>query len=160
MKRTWKTVGLGTLAALIVIQFVRPGRTNPPFDSALSLDSSGTVPPAVLAKLRASCYDCHSNETRWPWYSAITPVNFLIASDVNGGRRHMNFSEWRLMKPERMQSRLGNISDEVSSREMPLPIYLLMHRDAHLSDADVKLISDWADARQDSMAVLTGAGGN
>ncbi len=160
MKKIWKTVGLGTLTALLVIQFIRPDRTNPRFDPARSLDSSGIVPPTVLAKLRASCYDCHSDETRWPWYSAVTPVNFLVARDVNSGRRHLNFSEWGLMKPERMQSRLGNISDEVSNREMPLPIYLTMHHDARLSDAEVKLISDWADAWQDTLAIVTGMGGN
>ncbi len=160
MKKIWKIVGYGVVTAMIVIQFIRPERTNPPFDPAKSLDSAGIAPPAVLTKLRASCFDCHSNETRWPWYSNITPFNFLLVKDVRSGRRHLNFSEWALMKPERMQSRLGNISDEVSNREMPMPIYLIMHPGARLSDADVKLISDWADAWQDSLAAVTGAGGN
>jgi len=157
MTTALKRIGLGTLAAVIVVQFVRPERTNPPFDPTKTLDSSMAIPREVLAKLRTSCYDCHSSETRWPWYSAITPVNFLLASDVRRGRGRMNFSEWALMKPGKMQSRLESMSDMVGHREMPLKTYLFLHPEARLSDEEIKMITDWADSAQDSIAVASAA---
>ena len=96
--------------------------------------------------LHAACYDCHSSETRWPWYSHIAPMSWLIASDVKEGREHLNLSDWPNDDPMRAAKRLENMSDEISSGEMPLPKYTKIHADARLTQIQRKELSDWLDA--------------
>jgi hypothetical protein len=151
---------LALLGLLIIAQLFRPERTNPSSDTRYSIRNFPGTPPAVLSRLERSCFDCHSNQTRWPWYSNITPVNYLIVGDVEEARRHMNFSEWGAMKTIKIQSLLDRISDEVSGKDMPLKRYLLLHPDAKLSDADVKMICDWTDAEQDRIADSVAAAQN
>src|SRR4051812_28292081 len=80
------------LVAFIGIQFVRPDRTNPPAAPAASLATA--APPAIRTVLDRSCGDCHSNQTRWPWYSNVAPMSWMVASHVHDGREHFNYSEW------------------------------------------------------------------
>src|SRR5687767_12229671 len=88
-------IGLTALAVLVLaIQFVRPARTNPATDPAATLHAQTAVPPDVAAILERSCRDCHSNGTRWPWYSNVAPVSWWVIDHVNHGRSHFNFSEW------------------------------------------------------------------
>lgn len=149
---TLTRVALGTVGLLLLAQFLRPGQTNPTSDPSLSVKNYKGIPPEVAARIESACFDCHSNETRWPWYSRITPVNYLIASDVNEGRRRINFSEWGKQKPGRLMSRLEDIYNQVYHREMPLSKYVLLHPNAALSDADIKMICDWASGEQDRLA--------
>jgi hypothetical protein len=99
----------------------------------------------VAAVLRRACYDCHSLETRWPWYSSIAPASWLVARDVQNGRRHVNFSMWGRYPVSRRVESLGDIHDEVADRGMPLQQYLLLHPDAKLSDAERDSILAWTD---------------
>ncbi len=146
MKKNLKTILLAFAGLVIVAQFIRPDRTNPPVDQSLSVKSDSTVPPLIVAAFTRACFDCHSHETRWPWYSNITPVNFLIADDVHTGRKNLNFSEWGKQKLSRRLSILEEISDQVTAKDMPLPKYLLLHSDARLSADEIKTIGDWCDA--------------
>src|ERR1700729_673705 len=109
----------------ILIQFIPYGHdhTNPAVTKEATWDSPQT---ADLA--RRACFDCHSNETVWPWYSNVAPVSWLNQRDVNGGRRHLNFSEWN--KP---QKHAGHVVKEIQSGDMPLWFYLPMHSAARLS---------------------------
>ena len=143
---------LGAIVVAVLAQFIRPDRTNPSADPALSFRSYPGVPAGVRQRIEGSCFDCHSNETRWPWYSSITPVNFLIANDVKNARARMNFSEWRKHKPGKLQSLLEEIYDQVYNKEMPMKRYTLLHPDAALADIDVKMICDWASAEQERLA--------
>ncbi|HMA79693.1 MAG TPA: heme-binding domain-containing protein, partial [Candidatus Binatia bacterium] len=88
MKKWFKRVGIGLFLILIGLQFVPVDRANPPEHDQLA------VPAEVQAILRRACYDCHSNETNWPWYSQIAPASLLLANDVKEGRREVNFSTW------------------------------------------------------------------
>ncbi len=152
MKNVTKISGLAVVAAFVAIQFVnRPDRTNPPEDPSLTFASQKFVPPAVSAMLERSCYDCHSNRTVWPWYSAIAPVSWLVADDVQEGRSHLNFSEWGTYKRKRQASRLEGISSEVDRDQMPLPSYVLLHSNAKLTEEDKDLLCDWADRVSDSL---------
>jgi cytochrome c551/c552 len=119
---------LGLLAIGVLIQLVPFGRqhTNPPVIQEPAWDS-----PQTRDLARRACYDCHSNETVWPWYSNVAPVSWLNQRDVNGGRRHLNFSEWN--KP---QKHAGHVVQEIKSGDMPLWFYLPMHSAARLSDAE------------------------
>ena len=126
------------LAVIIVaIQFIPVNKTNPPVNA----DFNG--PSEIKSILKRACYDCHSNETVWPWYSKIAPVSFVVASDVNDGREHLNFSEWgNLSRKKEIKSR-EEIWEEVSKEEMPLWQYKIMHPEASLSQQDKSLIKGW-----------------
>ena len=146
MNRILKIALLVLVAAFVVIQFVRPDMSNPTVDASKSIFASVQVPPDVAALLRNSCFDCHSNETRWPFYSQIAPASWIVADDVKEGRRHLNFSEWGTYSARKQAAKMGKIREEVEEGGMPLPKYLLIHGTAKLSAQDKKAIMDWAKA--------------
>jgi hypothetical protein len=141
-----RRVVLGLLVVGVAIQLYRPARTNPAADPAMSLTAAAAIPPEAAAILKRACYDCHSNETRWPWYSNVAPVSWGVIGDVSEARGHFNFSEWGSYSPARRATLLEKICEEVREGGMPLASYLLVHWDARLSDGDRKAICAWADA--------------
>lgn len=143
MRKYLKWVLVGVVVLFAAAQVVRPDRTNPVFDPGVSFSADTTVSAEVRSAIGRACFDCHSNETRWPWYSAVTPVNYLLVNDVEEGRRHLNLSEWGNMKPRKRQRVMEDIADEINSGTMPLAAYRLMHGEAKLSEAEVKLLVLW-----------------
>jgi hypothetical protein len=135
---------LAALVVLAVSQLFRPARTNPPTDPAREIDANVTIDPPVAAVLSRSCNDCHSNLTVWPWYSHLAPASWVVVSDVNRGRKALNFSEWSTYGAGQQREHLGEICKEVAEREMPGFSYTLMHRDAALSNAEVAAVCRWA----------------
>jgi len=103
-----------------------------------------TINPQVGKILERSCQDCHSNRTNWPWYSHVAPVSWIVSKHVSEGREMLDFSAWT--DQSRAESERMLICDAVSSGSMPLASYTMIHREARLSNLDVKLICDWADA--------------
>jgi hypothetical protein len=129
---------LALILIAIAIQFIPVNRTNPP------VESEAPFPEDVLSILRGSCYDCHSHETVWPWYSRIAPVSFLIANDVNEGREHLNLSTWnRLSAADRIDA-IEEIWEQVEDGDMPLWYYLPAHPEARLSDDERAVLKAWA----------------
>jgi len=124
--------------ALVGIQFIPVDRSNPPVTSEVPASA------AVNAVIRRACYDCHSNETVWPWYSRVAPVSFLVARDVHEGRRHLNFSTWGQYSPAKQAKAVRDIWEQVSTGEMPMAIYLPMHPHARLSPVDKAVFEAWA----------------
>ena len=104
------------------------------------------APSEVKTILKNSCYDCHSNQTNWPFYSYIAPVSWLVSRDVNKGRNNLNFSEWNNLSIEKINKIKDEIAEEISEDEMPLPIYVFIHSDASLSNEQKLVIKNWADA--------------
>jgi hypothetical protein len=150
-----RAIVIGIIAvAWIVLQVTAPPRTNPRVDPAVALNA-GTTPLAVVNIFRRSCYDCHSSETRWPWYSAIAPGSWLVITDVNDGRGQMNFSRWGSYNPYDRADLLDKICDNVTHRKMPLWQYRLIHTDAPLSDDEISAVCAWT---KTEAAKLTGAG--
>jgi hypothetical protein len=135
---------LALLLLVAAAQLIRPGRINPPIDRARDLRATASVPAGVDAVLRRSCYDCHSNETRWPWYSAVAPIAWGVAKHVQDGRAAMNFSEWGTYASRKRTAMLERLCDEVRKGEMPLASYLLLHREATLTEVEWKSICDWS----------------
>jgi hypothetical protein len=136
--------GLGILLLIVVaLQFVRPERTNPPVDPTARMQAHVQVPAEVQAILDRSCHDCHTNETRWPWYSAIAPMSFLLVHDVTEGRDELNFSEWSDYDEETAGKQLQHICEEVRHGDMPVKAYALVHRQAQLSPQDVERVCQW-----------------
>ena len=138
---------VGFLGLVIGIQVIRPARTNPPVDPSHTLEAVVPVPTQVESVLQRACNDCHSDLTRWPWYSNVAPVSWFVINDVDGGRRHVNFSEWLRRDTknpaEYTRERFQAICRQVETHNMPLTSYLLVHRAAHLSRSDIETICQW-----------------
>jgi hypothetical protein len=103
------------------------------------------TPPAVKAILVESCYDCHSDNTRYPWYTRIQPIGWWMQHHVNAGIDELNFSQFGTYTPKRAGKKLGETIKETKDREMPLTSYLVMHREARLTEAQIQLLVNWAD---------------
>ncbi len=144
MKKKWKWILGAGVVVFAALQLANPARTNPPVPPGGDISATNPPPPAVIALLHASCYDCHSDETVWPWYSHVAPASWLVARDVNRGRQHLNFSEWPHDHPDWAARRLGNVSDELDYREMPPAKYTMMHPTARLTDAQRQALIQWA----------------
>jgi len=139
------------LILLIGAQFLGADRTNPPSKSGASLLAQKSTPPEVGAILERSCRDCHSNETRWPWYSHIAPISWVLLQHVNAGRDRMNYSMWTSYDSDDQDKFLNGMCSLPKKGRMPLPSYLWIHRDARLSDADIKTLCAWSDKMRDTL---------
>jgi hypothetical protein len=129
---------LGILLLLVAIQFVPVDRVNPPVEAEVP------APANVRAILRRACYDCHSNETVWPWYSQVAPVSWLVVRDVREGREELNFSTWNRITTQKQVKKLKKSWKEVAKGDMPPWYYLSIHRDATLSAEDSTALRNWA----------------
>jgi hypothetical protein len=149
-------LALGALLIfLIAIEIFQPERTNPPVVLSKSLQAHQNVPPDVSAPLLRSCGDCHSNQTRWPWYSRVAPFSWVIVDDVNEGRRHMNFDDWEALDGAKTANdRLTGICKEIEDKGMPPYSYRLAHRDLRLNPQEIAKICAW------SQTFRTGPGGS
>ncbi|HLA09896.1 MAG TPA: heme-binding domain-containing protein [Pyrinomonadaceae bacterium] len=151
LKRSLQIAFMVLLAAIVVVQFVGPARSNPMAPPAHDFTASIQITPEVREILTRSCGDCHSNKTRWPWYSSVAPVSWFVIDHVNHGRQHLNFSEWGRYNSEESEEILEHICKEVKSGNMPLSSYTLIHRKAKLSGDDVKVLCDWANSQRKSL---------
>jgi hypothetical protein len=138
-----KIIALILLVGFVGIQFV-------PTD----LNQSDTVPKTdfllvnntqenISALLQESCYDCHSNNTEYPWYNKVQPVAWFLEDHINEGKEELNFNEWDAYSNRRKNSKLKSIISQVKDDEMPLASYTLIHKDAKLSNSEKTLIIDY-----------------
>jgi len=127
MLRNLLVAALIGFACFVCAQLVPVGRDNP------TVASSPSPPATVSRVLRASCYDCHSNETVWPWYSHVAPISWLVASDVHRGRKILNFSDWDRLGPDKQAEILADAQGEIEEGAMPPSRYLRLHREAKLT---------------------------
>jgi hypothetical protein len=151
-----KKILLILLVVLIIAQFIQPPKNNGAVATSNDITNSVQVPDSVMALLKAACYDCHSNTTRYPWYSKITPVNWWLYNHINEGKHHLNFSEFTGTYRRKMR-KLEESGELTEKHEMPINSYLWIHKDADLTDGQRKLIVDWTNTArqqllQDSLA--------
>ncbi len=142
-----KALFVGILLVL-GIQLIPVPRANPEVVAPI------TVPDDVRMVLENSCYDCHSNLTEWPWYSRVAPVSWLVYKDVKKGRDELNFSEWGEYSDRRRNHKLEEIEEKVSEGEMPLKVYLPLHPEARLSDADRQTLIEWSRAEREAVGYV------
>ena len=135
--------------AYLASQFLRPQYTNRPVDPAKEL----RAPANVQAILDRSCADCHSNKTKWPWYSNISPISWWLVDHVGHGRRDFSLSDFNTYTPERAAHKMEEVCEQVEGGHMPLPSYLWLHRDAKLSDAEKQTLCAWSKAEQQRILV-------
>lgn len=131
-------IAIGVVAAFAAMQLVQCERTNPPVTGDIKTS------PEVKAILKRACYDCHSNETKYPWYARVAPMAWLLHRDVVEGRKHLNFSEWASLPADKKAKKQKGSWREVSKGDMPLWFYMPMHDEAKLSDADRRALEEWA----------------
>ena len=123
--------------AVVAAQAIPVDRNNPPVQGEVE------APPEVRTILERSCYDCHSNQTDWPWYSRVAPISWLVSFDVHEGREHLNFSEWNGYSADKQRELREEIREVLKEGEMPLWFYLPMRPEARTDAADVERITRW-----------------
>jgi len=133
------------LAIFVVIQFIPSNRPVTIAENPADLIGNNEVPAQMADMLKNACYDCHSNESKYPWYAYVSPVSYLINRDIREGREHLNFSDWENLEKRTKLKILGEISEVVLDGEMPMKIYPPLHPEARLTDEDRQAMADWAD---------------
>lgn len=142
--RLAKKIGVLLLVIFIAIQFIQPARNKS--GQVMLTDISKIVPvsPAVSALLKTSCYDCHSNNTYYPWYANVQPIGWILNGHIQKAKTDLNFSEFGSYTTRRQKSKLESIAGRVNDNSMPLASYTFIHKNARLSKENKALIIDWA----------------
>jgi hypothetical protein len=140
-----KKILIALAVVFVFIQFIPSGiPENIPEDKS-SIAGSSMVTGPVLNQIKRSCFDCHSNQVQFPWYSKLAPSSWLLANHISEGKSHLNFSEWEAYSNREKIGLLEDIKDEVGSGKMPLKSYLLIHRDAKLNSEEISALIKWAE---------------
>jgi Haem-binding domain len=135
-KKIWLAL-VGILVLSVAIQLIPIDRSNPPVTAEISASNQ------LMTIFRRTCYDCHSNETVWPWYSRVAPMSWLVAYDTWEGREHLNFSSWGELSTRKQLKLKKEVREAVDEGEMPPWLYLLNHREAELTPAQQLVIRNW-----------------
>lgn len=148
----FKKSGILLLIVLTGIQFIQPARNKSWQTLPVDIVHTFSFPNNVQAVFKLACYDCHSNNTRYPWYTNIQPVGWLLANHIKDGKADLNFSEFGSYSRRRQMSKLRSIENSIMDGTMPLSSYTLIHNDARLSKDNKALIIDWVTKIKDSLA--------
>lgn len=147
-----KKILIGLFVLFVAIQFIRPEKNlsaAPPAKDDL-LVSLG-APPEVKHLMEIGCYDCHSSNTRYPWYAEVQPVGWWVKRHIDDARHEFNFSIFGSYSTKKKKTRLDDLSDAIKDRSMPLKSYTWIHRDAIYTEAQIKTLTDWIAAAQDKL---------
>ena len=131
------------LAAFIILQFFRIDKTNPPVDKNSDFLTLKKTPENVATLVKSACYDCHSNETVYPWYAKVQPFGWFLKDHIDEGRRELNFSTFASYEPRRQAKKLDEAAEQIENGGMPLESYTLIHKEAKLTAEQKKLLTDY-----------------
>ena len=131
------------IVVLVIIQFYRPQKNISTEVAATDFLVVAKADDTIASIIKNSCYDCHSNNTQYPWYAEVAPLSWWIAYHVDEAKEELNFSEWSTFSEKRKNKKLKEIVEELEEREMPLKTYLPMHPEAKLSDKQIVLLTTW-----------------
>lgn len=145
MSRELKIILLVILGIGVIIQFVPSKLPDNSQSSTYNFIVEDKVPSEIATLLKTACYDCHSQEVRYPWYSYVAPVKWQVATDVDMGRKHLDFSYWNQLDKKEKLNILSDIADEVSFGSMPMSIYTLLHKEARLTPVQRETIVSWTE---------------
>lgn len=146
-----KKILLVLLIVFIAIQFIQPARNKSVQVLPTDISKTVSVSENVQKILQTSCYDCHSNNTRYPWYNYVQPTAWILANHIKHGKRDLNFSDFGGYPNRKQQSKLKAIADQIKDGEMPLYSYTIIHKNARLSKEEKALIIGWAQNAMDSL---------
>ena len=149
-----KKVYITLIVIFIALQFYRPANNNNSVIVSHTISSVVHIPEHVNTILKKACYDCHSNNTTYPWYSYVQPVGIWLNSHVNDGKKHLNFDEFATYRLRKQYHKLEEVIDEVKSKGMPLKSYVLIHENANLSLDERSTLTKWASNVMDSMKAI------
>lgn len=152
MKKLARKILWGAAVLFVTCQFFQPERnlsatTSVPDDFIVKY----SVPEPFRKQLQTACYDCHSNNTRYPWYTNVQPIGWWQQSHVNDGKEHLNLSEFGRYSEQRQADKVDAMIDELTFRTMPLKSYTFIHRDARLTKEQSNALADWLLDLRDSM---------
>ncbi len=146
-----KIIWIILIVVIVGIQLIPVNRPENNDDLSKDLIANNQIPENISSILKNSCYDCHSNQTNYPWYAYLAPISFLVVNDVNEGREELNFSEWENRDKIKKAKALDEMAEEVEEGEMPMEIYLITHAKAKLSDKQRKEFAEWAENYAESL---------
>ena len=141
--KTVKIILLILLVAFVGIQFIPTKRNQTDIVPVTDFMLVNNVPNNIKKKLQVSCYDCHSNNTKYPWYNKIQPVAWFLEEHIKEGKAELNFSQWNELSQRRKESKLRSIVKQIEQNKMPLNSYTILHKDSNLTSEDKKLIIDY-----------------
>ena len=139
-----KKLAIGLLILFIAAQFIQPSLNQGSSIGQQDISHAVSIPGNVMQVLKKSCFDCHSNQTTYPWYDRISPISWWVADHVNDGKRELNFTEFTQYSIKKQLHKMEEIRETVEKGEMPLKSYLVMHGDAKLTPNDKNLLVDWS----------------
>jgi hypothetical protein len=148
-------LGIAFAGLALAAQLWQPARTNPAHAPEARLEAVLSVPSDVEHALRRACYDCHSNETAWPWYARLSPVSFLLVRDVEAGRAELNFSSFGSQDRDQWSALLENVDEVVQKQSMPLSTYRLLHPGAVLTADERRAIERWTSGERSRLAAVS-----
>ena len=140
-----KKIALALLVVLVGMQFYRPEKNVAVGDYVAAFETETNPSPEVKAILNTACYDCHSDNTEYPWYNNIAPVSYWLADHIEDGKKHLNFSDWQNYDTKKKDHKLEELIEEVKEGEMPLKEYTWTHGDAKLTQEQISALVAWAD---------------
>jgi hypothetical protein len=148
-----KKILLAVGIVLIIIQFIQPAHNTSVQILATDISKTVSISDSVKTLLKITCYDCHSNNTTYPWYSNIQPMGWLMAYHIKQAKSQLNFSEFSTYSQRRQLSKLDGIANSIKDDIMPLKSYKIMHKSAQLSPDEKLLLINWAQKIIDSLSI-------
>ncbi|MDQ2721298.1 MAG: heme-binding domain-containing protein [Bacteroidota bacterium] len=148
-----KKILLVTLVVIVAIQFIQPARNKSGQVLPTDISKVYSMPGQVQSLLKNACYDCHSNNTNYPWYATIQPVGWMLARHIKNGKVELNYNEFGVYSIRKQRSKLNSIAKTIEDGTMPLSTYTLIHKNAILTKEEKALIIDWANATKDSLSL-------
>lgn len=138
-----KKIFIALLVVLVVLQFFQIDKTNPAVDESKDFLKTQNTPEEIASIIKTSCYDCHSNESKYPWYSNVQPAGWFLKDHIDEGRRELNFSTFTDYEVKRQDHKLEECIEYIEKDEMPLGSYTLVHREAALTEAQKNILIDY-----------------
>ena len=147
-----KKILLGVTIIFVAIQFIIPARNKSRQILPTDIINTYAVPEKVYAVLKKACYDCHSNNTRYPWYADLQPFGWQLQQHIKNGKKDLNFSEFGSYSSRRKINKLRAIDKSIKNGTMPLSSYTLLHKNARLTKDEKQLIINWTTKIKDSLS--------
>ncbi len=145
MRKSAKIIGSALIGGIVLIQFFQPDRNLGKFNPGTDMLVVTNAPDSLASVLKNSCYNCHSNQTRYPWYGYIAPVSWYLDTHIQKAKADLNMSNFGGLDKKKKIGTLSKICEELESGSMPLKSYLLIHQEARLSKSEIKAICDWSE---------------
>jgi mono/diheme cytochrome c family protein len=143
-----RNILIALVVALIIMQFFPIDKTNAPVDQAKDFLTMENAPTEVAQLFKTACYDCHSDETKYPWYTSVAPISWFIKGHIDEGHEHINFSTWADYDAKKKAHKMEEIIEVVDGKEMPMLTYWMIHWDAKISEEQRKQMTDWVRTKQ------------